>query len=71
MIEDVRVVVQLGTANFCLSMEGMGKLYRVTRFPTIKDKFKKMVLFTEKRISFILNKTPNWHQAISHSVEER
>lgn len=39
MIEDLRVVVQLGTANFCLSMEGMGKLYRVTKFLTIKDKF--------------------------------
>lgn len=39
MIKDLRVVVQLGTANFCLSMEGMEKLYRVTKFLTIKDKF--------------------------------
>lgn len=27
MIKDLRVVVQLSTANFCPSIEGMGKLH--------------------------------------------
>lgn len=70
MIRGLRVVVQLGTANVCPSMQ-RGDCGQVTKLLTIQDKFKKTALYREKnKFHTKQNKSPNWHQAILYSVEE-
>lgn len=72
MIKDLRVVVQLSTANFCPPQREWGDcMYRVTKFLTIKDKFKKCLRLQRKEYVSYKTKQNSWHQLISHSIEER